>query len=86
MIVTMLFVFGIAGIIGTVVASKTVDRHCETTLLGAMVIVCASVGFARCERRQYGEPDGVDRLLGRCDDGRLLSVSDGVAHGRSRCG
>ena len=45
MIVTMLFVFGIAGIVGTVVASKTVDRHCETTLLGAMVIVCASLAL-----------------------------------------
>ena len=45
MIVTMLFVFGIAGIIGTVVASKTVDKHVETTLLSAMVIVCISLAL-----------------------------------------
>ena len=45
MIVTMLFVFGIAGIIGTVVASKTVDKHVETTLLSAMVIMCISLAL-----------------------------------------
>ena len=45
MIVTMLFVFGIAGIIGTVVASKTVDKHVETTLLSAMVIICISLAL-----------------------------------------
>ena len=45
MIVTMLLVFGIAGIIGTLAASKTVDRHCEGTLLTSMLIVCASLAF-----------------------------------------
>ena len=45
MIVSMLFAFGIAGIIGTLVASKTVDRHCEATLIGAMVVVCISLAL-----------------------------------------
>lgn len=43
MIVTMLFAFGISGIIGTLVASKTVDKHCEATLLSAMTVVGLSL-------------------------------------------
>jgi len=45
MIVTMLFVFGIAGIIGTVIGSKTVDRHCAATLLISMAVVCVSLAL-----------------------------------------
>ena len=45
MIVTMLFVFGIAGILGTLVASKTVDKHCEATLFGAMAVVGISLAL-----------------------------------------
>lgn len=45
MIVTMLFAFGISGIIGTLVASKTVDKHCEATLLSAMTVVGLSLAL-----------------------------------------
>lgn len=45
MIVTMLFAFGISGIIGTLVASKTVDKHCEATLLSAMIVVGLSLAL-----------------------------------------
>ncbi len=45
MIVVMLFVFGFAGVIGTAVASKTVDKHCAGTLTGAMTIVCLSLAL-----------------------------------------
>lgn len=45
MIVTMLFAFGISGIIGTLVSSKTVDKHCEATLLSAMTVVGLSLAL-----------------------------------------
>lgn len=45
MIVAMLFVFGISGVIGTAIASKTVDRHCAATMTCAMLVVGVSLAL-----------------------------------------
>lgn len=45
-VVDILFVFGIAGIIGTVISAKTVDKHTSATLLVPLVLLTACLaGF-----------------------------------------
>ncbi len=43
-VVTILLVFGLSGIIGTVVSAKTVERHPSATLTAALCVITLSLG------------------------------------------
>lgn len=52
--VWFLFIFGIAGIIGTVISSRTVDKHRSGTLVIPMLIMTVCVGLLTVTSSHFG--------------------------------
>lgn len=52
-IVDVLFVFGIAGIIGTIISSRTVDRWLSISLLAPLVLMALSLSFVNAASSHF---------------------------------
>ena len=80
-----LFIFGIAGIIGTVISSRTVDKHRSGTLVIPMLDhdgLCRTADGYLFAFRCSGH---TRNFLGRFDDGDLDGVSDSALGYGPRC-
>ena len=83
--VWFLFIFGIAGIIGTVISSRTVDKHRSGTLVIPMLIMTVCVGLLTVTSSHFGALVIPRYLLGCFDDGDFDGISNTAAGYGARC-